>query len=44
MSNSDDEASNFNNNQLVVSDDFASDVNDLISNKFSDSNPSNLAS
>ena len=44
MSNSGDEASNFNDNQLVVSDDFTSDVNDLISNKFSDSNPSNLAS
>ena len=44
MSNSGDEASNFNYNQLVVSDDFTSDVNDLISNKFSDSNPSNLAS
>ena len=44
MSNSGDEASNSNDNQLVVSDDFISDVNDLISNKFSDSNPTNLAS
>ena len=44
MSNSVGEALNFNDNQLVVSDDFSSDVNDLISYKFSDSNPSNLAS
>ena len=43
-SNSGDEASNFNDNQLVVSDDFTSDVNGLISNKISDSKPSNLAS
>ena len=44
MSNSGDDSSNFNDNQLAVSDDFTSDVNHLISNKFSDSNLSNLAS
>ena len=44
MSNSGDEASNFNDNQLVVSDDLTSDVDDLNLNKFSDPNPTNLAS